>query len=256
MDRIKTLVVDDEALARKRISLLLAEEQDFEILEECASGAKAIQAIESMEPDLVFLDIQMPGINGFDVLRNVEPEQLPLVVFVTAYDQYAVQAFEVHALDYLLKPFEDERFTQTLSRIRERLAGQGNKESRLALMTLLEEVKARRKEIDRLLIKSAGRVFFMPLGKIDWIEASGNYVRIHAAGEVHFMRETMGDMENQLPPARFVRVHRSAIVNLKKIKELLPSTKGEFDIELLNGEKITLSRKYRAVFEDRLGKPI
>lgn len=255
MDKIRAIVVDDELLARKRIRSFLAGEEDFEIVAECGDGVNAIQAVEELRPDLVFLDIQMPGIDGFEVLESIDTDDFPMVVFVTAHDKYAIKAFEVRALDYLLKPFDEERFSETLDRVREWI-GKGRGEHRDKIDDLLGEMGAKRGKLDRLLIKSAGRVFFLPLSRIDWIEAAGNYVRIHAGSEIHLMRESMGGTEEQLPPDRFVRVHRSAIVNLKRIKELLPSVKGEFDIHLRNGKKITLSRKYRPLFEERLGRPI
>ncbi len=253
---IRTIIVDDEPLARRKVRTFLAPEQDFEILTECKSGAEAIEAIESLEPDLVFLDIQMPGINGFDVLRNTPEDKLPLVVFITAYDRYAVRAFDVHALDYLLKPFDENRFSETLDRVRSRIAPERTNGTRGKILELLEEMKSKDKGADRILVKSAGRIYFMPTNTIDWIEAAGNYVTFHAKSETHIMRETMAKLEKQLPFEQFVRVHRSAIINLKKVKELLPSIKGEFEILLQNGDRITLSRKYRPALEERLGKPL
>lgn len=254
--KIKTIIVDDEPHARQLISTLLAAQQDFEIVAECGDGEKAIAAIETKKPDLVFLDIQMPELDGFDVLRSLSTGNLPMVIFVTAFDQYAVKAFEVHALDYLLKPFDDERFVDALDRVRAQMAASRLDDVRSKLTDLIDDVKRDRPSAERLLIKSAGRITFVTEDEIDWIEAAGNYMRIHAGKTVHLMRGTMSAMEDQLKSERFVRIHRSAIVNLDSIRELLPSHKGEFEVVLDNGERLMLSRKYRARLEERLGRPL
>jgi len=256
METIKTIVVDDEPPARRLIGTMLAGESDFEIVAECANGGEAIDAIERHEPDLVFLDIQMPEIDGFDVLMAVDEGSLPAVVFVTAYDQYAVRAFEVHALDYLLKPFDDERFAQTLDRAREQVERRRSGDRGAALKGMLDQIGADRGGADRLLVKSAGCITFLKTDEIDWIEAAGNYLQIHAGGEVHLMRQTMSSMETQLDPRKFVRIHRSAMVNLDRIRELRPSVRGEFCVLLRGGRELTLSRKYRPVLEERLGRAL
>ena len=256
MNRIRTIIVDDEPLARKRLRALLAGEEEFEVVAECGNGEQAVEAIESMEPDLVFLDIRMPGMDGFDVLRNLSPGRFPLVVFVTAYDRYAVQAFEVRALDYLLKPFDADRFAETLERVRGRLGSRRDRKPPPELREMLEVLEKTRAAQDRLLVKTGGRIFFVPMDGILWIEAAGNYVHVHTERDVYLMRMTMAGMEGDLPPARFVRVHRSAMVNLEKIRELVPLRKGDFKIVLLDGREIPLGRKYRAALEKRLGRPL
>jgi len=258
MEKIRTIIVDDEPLARERIRTLLDAEPDFEIVAECDGGAAAVSAVDSLDPDLLFLDIQMPEIDGFDVLSAIEPEQMPAVIFVTAYDQYAVRAFEVHALDYLLKPFDKERFKEALERVRSR-TGAAGKEDASALTEhiarLLDDVRTERRTNDRILIKSEGKIFFLSTQEIDWVEAAGNYMRLHAGNETYLMRETMSGMEKRLPSDHFVRIHRSTMVNFNRIKEMQPAFSGEFTVILKNGEELKLSRKYRAELERRIGKP-
>jgi len=263
MKKITALIVDDEPPARRLLRTLLAGAPDFEILAECADGAQAIEAIESLAPDVVFLDVQMPEIDGFAVLEALEDERLPVIVFVTAYDQYAVKAFEVHALDYLLKPIDSERLTRTLDRVRAHVGGAESAQLQQKILGLLREVASSKaasrasspgRPAERLPVKSGGRIAFVDTSEIDWIEASGNYLSIHTGGDQHLMRQTMARMEEQLDPARFVRIHRSTIVNLDRIKELEPSVRGEFELILRNGVRLTLSRTYRPVLEERLGR--
>jgi two-component system LytT family response regulator len=256
MDKIRTLIVDDEPLARKRIRTFLAKEADFEIVAECENGGRAVEAVEKHEPDLIFLDVQMPDIDGFDVVSALRPDHRPAVVFVTAFDQYAVKAFEVHALDYLLKPFDRDRFRETLARIREVRNEGGAPELQKQLDRLIEDVVSRRRASNRILIKSSGRYIFLNTDEIDWIEAAGNYMRIHVGGEIHLMRETVGGMEERLPFPRFVRIHRSAIINIDRIKELEPTFNGEYAIRLRTGQDLKLSRKYRSRLEEAIGKPL
>lgn len=258
MDKIKTVIVDDEPLARERIRTLLEGEADFEIVAECDGGAAAVEAVDSLKPDLLFLDIQMPEIDGFDALDAMEPENLPAVIFVTAFDQYAVKAFEVHALDYLLKPFDKERFQEALARVRNRIETDKEDPSALTehLAKLLDDVRSERRSSDRILIKSEGKIFFLSTREIDWVEAAGNYMRLHAGSETYLMRETMAGMEKRLPSDHFVRIHRSTMVNFNRIKEMQPAFSGEFTVILQNGEELKLSRKYRAELESRIGKPL
>ncbi|MFH2002481.1 MAG: LytTR family DNA-binding domain-containing protein [Planctomycetota bacterium] len=259
MEKIRTIIVDDEPLARERIRTLLDAESDFEIVAECDGGAAAVDSVDSLQPDLLFLDIQMPEIDGFDVLSAIDPENIPAVIFVTAYDQYAVRAFEVHAIDYLLKPFDKERFKEALARVRTRTDPKG-KEDKNALTQqiakLLDDVRTERRANDRILIKSEGKIFFLSTQEIDWVEAAGNYMRLHAGNEIHLMRETMSGMETRLPSDLFVRIHRSTMVNFNRIKEMQPAFSGEFTVILKNGEELKLSRKYRAELERRIGKPL
>ncbi len=254
MNKIRAMVVDDEAMARERVVSLLRQEQDIELIGECSDGQQAVNAINSQQPDLVFLDVQMPAVDGFRVIEQVGPEKMPAVVFVTAYDEYAVRAFEVHALDYLLKPFGRERFQQTLqharSHVERRRAGDLGKR----LMALVQDIKPEPQKLDRLVVKSGGRVFFLRTEDIVWIEAAGNYVRLHLGEDSHLFRETMNGIEARLDPRRFVRIHRSRIVNSDRIKELQPWFNGEYVVLLQNGTRLTLSRGYREKLQERLGK--
>jgi two-component system LytT family response regulator len=250
--RIRAAIVDDEAPARARIRRLLRDEPDFEVVGEYANGRQAVAGIQRDDPDLAFLDVQMPGLNGFDVCNNVAATgaRLPLVIFVTAYDQYALQAFDVHAIDYLLKPFDRARFQKSVGRAREQL-GRGKHASvdeRLA--ALLNDLRPGYKKPGRLVFKEDGRIVFVRTDKIDWVEADGNYVRLHVGSETHYFRETLAGLEAQLPPETFVRISRSVVVNLDRVKELQPKFYGDYVVILEAGAKLTLSRKYR----DRLDK--
>ncbi|MGE0362389.1 MAG: LytR/AlgR family response regulator transcription factor [Vicinamibacterales bacterium] len=255
MTKIRTMVVDDETMARERIVGLLQQEKDIELIGQCADGQQAVDAIQHQQPDLVFLDVQMPACDGFGVIEKVGAEKMPAVVFVTAYDEYALKAFEVHALDYLLKPFGRDRFQQTLqharSHVERRRAGDLGKR----LMALVQDIKPEPQRLDRLVVKSGGRVFFLRTDDIVWIEAAGNYVRLHLGEDSHLFRETMNGMEARLDPRRFVRIHRSRIVNSDRIKELQPWFNGEYVVILQNGTRLTLSRGYREKLQERLGKP-
>ena len=244
--KIRTLVVDDEPVARARVLSLLRDESDIEVIGECESGPQALSAIESTSPDLVFLDIQMPQMDGVALARTLG-EAMPAVVFVTAYDEYALRAFEVHALDYVLKPFSAERFKSALMHARQHLS------SRRAV-GVREAVAAERR--DRLMIKSSGRIYFVRIREIDWCEAAGNYVRLHVGPQTHLVRGTMGHIESQLDPAQFVRVHRSTIVNVDRIQELRSSFNGEYVILLNDKTRLTLSRGYRDGLQTKLGKAL
>jgi two-component system LytT family response regulator len=243
--KIRTLIVDDEALARKRIKTLLANDSDIEVIGECSDGEKAIETIRALTPDLVFLDIQMPAMNGFDVIRSVGSERMPMIIFVTAYDRYALKAFEVHAVDYLLKPFNRARFELTLAHakilIRRLPGGVINNQ----LMTLLRGLQRSHDLSERFMIKSAGRIVFLRAEDIDWIESVGNYVRLHVGRDSHLMRETMGGMELRLDPQKFLRIHRSTMVNIDRVKELQPWAKGEYMVIMRDGARLSMSRRYR-----------
>jgi two-component system, LytTR family, response regulator len=254
MKKIRTLIADDEPLARERIATLLRAEEDIEVIGECADGSRAAAAIQQLTPDLVFLDIQMPGADGFDVIQTVGADRMPNVVFVTAYDKYALKAFDVHALDYLLKPFDRTRFQKALSRARDHIERQQTGDLGRRLLALVQDLKSDTQRIDRLVVKSGGRVFFLRTDEIDWIEAAGNYVRLHLSAESHLFRETMNALEARLDPQRFVRIHRSRIVNIERIQELQPWFNGEYAVILRNGTKLTLSRGYREKLQERLGK--
>lgn len=255
--KIQTLIVDDETIARERVRRFLSAEDDVEILGECRNGREAVAAIKKLAPDLVFLDIQMPQMSGFEVLAALGREQLPAVVFVTAYDQYALQAFEVHALDYLLKPFHQERFQQSLEHVRKQLQrGGGGRSDQLdqRLLSLLEDLKQGAKQTDRLVVKTTGRVYFLKTDDVDWIEACGNYVNLHVGGETHLLRETLSHLESRLDPQKFLRIHRSRLVNLDRIKELTPLFNGDHTVTLQDGTALTLSRTYRDRLQDLIEK--
>lgn len=246
MMKIRTLIVDDEPLARERVKRYLGAEPDIEILGECANGQEAVETIEQLSPDLLFLDIQMPELDGFGVLEAIGAEKVPVIIFVTAYDKYALRAFDVHALDYLLKPFNRERFRRALARAREQFDNdkQGQLDQR-RLLSLLEDLKTEQKYLDRLVVRSVGRVFFLKTDEIDWIEAAGNYVRLHVGREAHLLRETMSRLETKLNPDKFLRIHRSTLVNIDRIKELQPLFSGDYTVILRDSRQLTLSRSYR-----------
>ncbi len=254
MNKIRTMVVDDEPMARERLLALLGQEKDIEIIGECADGSQAISAIQQQQPDLVFLDVQMPACDGFRVIEDVGPERMPAVVLVTAYDEYALKAFEVHAIDYLLKPFGRDRFQQSLQHARAHVERRRAGDLGRQLMALVQDVKPEPQRMDRLVVKSGGRVFFLRTDDLHWVEAAGNYVRLHLTAESHLFRETMNNMEARLDGQRFVRIHRSRIVNADRIKELQPWFNGEYVVVLNNGTRLTLSRGYRERLQDRLGK--
>ena len=254
MQKIRTLVVDDEPMARERVMALLNQQPDIEVVGECADGAQAVSAIERLSPELVFLDVQIPVMDAFGVIRAVTPQRMPMVVFTTAYDEYALRAFEVHALDYLLKPFDGTRFQRALERARERLDRQRAGDLGRRLMAMVHDLKPEPpSQPDRLVVKSSGRIHFLRVDEIDWIDAAGNYVRLHVKGESHLFRETMNAIEQRLDGGRFVRIHRSHIVNIDRIKELLPGN-GEHIVLLQNGVRLTLSRGYRDKLQQRLGQ--
>jgi two-component system LytT family response regulator len=255
MSKIRTMVVDDEPAARERVVGLLQQEKDIELVGECADGQQAITAIESAKPDLVFLDVQMPAVDGFGVIERVGADRMPAVVFVTAYDEYALRAFEVHAIDYLLKPFGRDRFQQTLKHAREHLERRRAGDLGRRLLALVHDIRPQPQPLDRLVVKSGGRVYFLRTDEIDWIEAAGNYVRLHLGEDSHLLRETMTNMEARLDGRRFMRIHRSRIVNADRIKELQPWFNGEYVVVLQNGTRLNLSRGYREKLQERLGKP-
>jgi two-component system LytT family response regulator len=232
-------------VARARVLSLLRGESDIEVIGECESGPEAISAIERSSPDLVFLDMQMPQMNGLELARTLG-ETMPAVVFVTAYDEYALGAFEVHALDYVLKPFSAERFKSALMHARQHLS-----QKRAGVH---QPAAAERR--DRLIIKSSGRIYFVRTQDIDWCEAAGNYVRLHVGPQTHLVRGTMGYIESQLDPGQFVRVHRSTIVNVDRIQELRSSFNGEYMILLHDKTRLTLSRGYRDGLQTKLGKAL
>ena len=243
--KIKTLIVDDEPLARERLRKMLEAEMEIELLGECSDGRAAVEAIQEKSPDLVFLDVQMPELDGFGVLEALAGGPMPVVVFVTAHDKFALKAFEVHAVDYLLKPFDRERFQTALRRALDRLKQSQGGEINQRLSALLADLKPEVKLPGRMAVKVGGRVIFIKLEEIDWLEAADNYVNLHIGAEAHLLRETMAAMEAKLPEEKFLRISRSTIVNIDRIKELQPMFHGEYVVVLRSGAKLTLSRGYR-----------
>ena len=244
---LRALIVDDEELARERIRALLADDPEIEIHGECANGREAVEAIRRAVPDLLFLDIQMPEMDGFQVLEAVARERIPAIVFVTAHDRYAVEAFDYAALDYLLKPFDRARFLETLARAKTRIERRDTGEIRRQIDGLLDNLA--RPHLDRLVVKDAGRIAFVKVGEIRWIEAQGNYASIHAGGETHLLRRTMKDLASRLDPRRFARIHRSIIVNLDRVREIATLLHGEYRVVLDDGTELTSNRRFREVLE-------
>jgi two-component system, LytTR family, response regulator len=256
MKKIRTLVVDDEPLARERLTNLLSAEPDIEVVGQCRDGEEAATAIVDHTPDLVFLDVQMPSMNGFEVIDAVGSEKMPLVIFVTAYDQHALKAFQVRALDYLLKPFDRERFQEALQRARTYIQRDETGDIGRRLLALVKDLRRDQPKTDRLVVKSGGRLFFLRTDEIDWIEAAGNYVRLHVGPVSHLLRETMNAIESRLDPEKFFRIHRSRIVNMERIQEMQPWLNGEYAVLLRTGTRLTLSRGYREKLQDRLARPV
>ena len=252
--KIQTLIVDDEPLARDRLQKLLDAEPDVAVLGQCANGKDALKTICEKSPDLVFLDVQMPELDGFGVLAALQHEQMPVIIFVTAHDQFALKAFEVHAVDFLLKPFDRDRFQTALKRAKERIKQKRPGELDQRLAALIAEIKPEGATLERLAVKTSGRVLFIKTSDIDWIEAADNYVNLHVGNESHLHRETLTALAERLPPKKFMRISRSTIVNVDRIKELQPLFHGEYAVILRNGATLTLSRSYRDVLDQLIGK--
>jgi two-component system LytT family response regulator len=250
--KITTLIVDDEPLARERLAGMLAAEPDIEVIGQCRDGEEAVKAIIEQTPDLVFLDIQMPQMNGFEVIDAVGGERMPLVIFVTAHDQHALRAFEVRALDYLLKPFDRDRFRDALQRARKQVEREDTGEIGRRLLALVKDMRRDQPRSERLVVKSGGRLFFLRADEIDWVEAAGNYVRLHVGSTSYLLRETMNAIEGRLDPEKFFRIHRCRIVNMERIQELQPWLNGEYAVLLRTGTRLTLSRGYREKLQERL----
>ena len=249
---IRVLLSDDETLARERLRSLLEEEPDLEIVAECGDGKSAIATIRRERPDLVFLDIQMPEVDGFGVVQQLR-DDMPLTIFVTAYDRYAMKAFEVHALDYLLKPVGKERLTGAVERARHQLQHPPDGTFQRRVLELLVDMDARRHTPERIIIKADGEIVCLKPNEIDWAESAGNYVCLHVGGATHILRETITALESRLGPRQFMRVHRSTLVNVDRIKTLKPSLYGDYSILLRDGTKLTLSRGFRENVLKRLG---
>ena len=260
--KILTVIVDDEELARRGLELRLSQAPDFKVVAQCASARDALPAIQTHKPDLVFLDIQMPGISGFELLAQIPHESMPLIVFVTAYDQYAIRAFEARAVDYLLKPIDEDRFEVTLAKVRAHIQARDAAEQRDRLFGLiaeitgcgevaLEELLERGREAveprhaEMLPIRQGREIVRVPMASIEWIDAAGDYMCIHAGGQTHILRGTMKDLEDVLDPRLFQRVHRSTIVNLSRVKSLRAHMNGEYFLTLEGAQEVKMSRSYR-----------
>ncbi len=243
--KICTLIADDEPLARRFVRQLLSADAEIEICGECADGVAVIEAVQKHKPNLLLLDVQMPEMDGFAALAALGDDAPPLVVFITAYDQYALKAFEAFALDYLLKPFDEVRFARTLNRVKAQWRGQTYSAAAERTQALVQEIKTLRPYTERLLVKTGGRVLFLRFAEIEWIEAEDNYARIYSREGGYLTRETLSSLETRLPPDGFVRIHRSTIVNREFVRELKPLPNGEQRVRLLSGVDLTLSRRYR-----------
>jgi two-component system LytT family response regulator len=255
---IRVVLADDERLAREKLRLLLALEPGIEIVAECGDGEQAVAAIRRHQADLVILDVQMPGMDGFEVLSQLSADEMPVVIFATAYDQYALRAFEANALDYLLKPFDQERLHNAMEKARLHLSGSQNREITRRILDLLSQIvpgiPAPAPGEGRLVIREKGRIVFLNLDQIDWIDASANYVRLNVGKESHLVRETIGKIAERLDPNHFVRIHRSTIVDVRKIKELIPVNSGEYIVVLRSGKELSCSRGHRAALQSLIDK--
>ncbi|HEV2146174.1 MAG TPA: LytTR family DNA-binding domain-containing protein [Longimicrobiaceae bacterium] len=262
--RIRVAIADDEPLARQRLRSLLSRHADLEVVAECANGLEAVTAVATHRPDLLFLDVQMPGMTGVETLCSLGDRAVPAVVFVTAHDEHAVEAFEHQALDYLLKPVSEERFARMLGRVRERLAEKSSTALTGEVLRRLAEAAAgpapppaaAPTRPERLLVRSGPRLRFVEVADVDWIEADGDYVRLHTGKTSHLMRSTLAAVEAQLDPARFVRIHRSTIVRTSRIREMEPYFRGEFMVVLDTGAKLKMSRSYRERLQSALGQEL
>lgn len=252
--KIRVMIVDDEPLARKFIRRMLKDDSEVEIVGECVNGLDAVEAIGNQQPDLIFLDVQMPEMDGFSVLQEINVKRMPQIVFTTAYAQHALRAFEMHALDYLLKPFDQVRFGKAMQHAREQLRRpRGGDEM---LNALVEHITQRAERLRRLVIKVDGRIVFLKLNEIYWIEADDKYVHIHLRGQSHMVRQTMSVIETQLDSKKFLRIHRSTIVNIERIRELYLLSSGEQMLIMEDGTKLTVSRGYKDKVFELIGKPL
>ncbi len=253
MSTLRVLIVDDEPIARDRLRRLLSDIEGIQISGECSDGQKAIQAIQELSPDLVFLDVQMPEVDGFGVLAAIPAETRPAVIFTTAYDKFALRAFEVHAIDYLLKPFDKERLQVALTKAKRVLGNPEASKAQEKLTQLIEEVRPQRPAPDRISVKNAGRITLIKPEDIDWVESADNYVNLHVGKVTHMIRDTMNSMETQLEGKRFLRISRSLIVNIDRVKELHPLFHGDFVLLLHDGTKLNASRNYRSALKAVFG---
>jgi two-component system, LytTR family, response regulator len=259
MERIRAIIVDDEKPARRRLRELLEKQSEITVVAECVNGEAAVEKIRSIKPELLFLDIQMPGLGGFGVVDEIGAAHMPATIFVTAYDQYALKAFEVCALDYLLKPFSDERFERRLARVLSFVRTQRREEMNQRIASLLERVQHEQSEsasLDCLMVKNGKRILYLRVEEIDWIEAAGVYVQVHVAGKTWLHRISLGELESKLDPRQFLRIHRSTVVNRRRVRELHPHSHGDFLVLLHDGTELKLSRGYRQRVEVSLGQSL
>ena len=243
-EKVRVVIVDDEPIAREGVRVQVNKDPKAEIVRECRNGLEAVDAIKELSPDIVFLDVQMPGMDGFEVLQNLVEETLPAIVFVTAYDKYALKAFEISAVDYLLKPFDAPRFETAFNRAKAQVRQLDNDSINRKLKSLLEALPPSPKYLQKLVLKTGGRIFFLQVDEILWMEAADNYVSVHVGRESHLIRETLTGLETKLNPEQFVRIRHSAIINTARIKELRPLFKSTYEIVLNDGTKLTTSRRY------------
>lgn len=252
--KVRTLIVDDMKLARERLKQALTSDDEIEIIGECANGSEAVAAIKNLSPELVFLDVQMPKMGGFEVVETIGAERMPIVVFATAYDEFAIQAFEVNAIDYLLKPFDEERLAKTVGRIKQQLRQAGSHNVNERLIQLLDNVQTTASYIKRLPVKTAQHTVLLLVEDIDWISGAGNYLELHVGKDVYLIRERIHQLEQKLNPEQFVRIHRSTIVNIDRVKTLHPMFNGDHIVILKNGAKLNLSRTYHEKLLDQITK--
>ena len=252
MKGIRAVIVDDEPLAREGVRLHLEAESDIEVVGEAGTGEEAVTLIETLRPDLLFLDVQMPGLDGFGVLDAVGPVHMPVTIFTTAYDEFALRAFDAHAIDYILKPYDAQRFHSATERARMQLTGRRKAHIDDRLDSLLDELRSRNQYLERLVVRSGGRILILRVAEIDWIEAASNYVRLHAGGREYLLRETMTALEAKLDPMEFVRIHRSTIVRVDRIRELEPLFQGDYVVVLDDSTRLTSSRGYRERLQELL----
>ena len=243
---IRALIVDDEPIARKGIRRFLHAEHGVEIIGECSDGIEAVESIQALKPDLMLLDIQMPELDGFGVIEALQGKHVPVVIFITAFDEFALKAFFVHALDYLLKPLKQEQFHRAIERVRAILHFHQTEEFEKRLNTMLQYVSSQRKYLERLIIKSQKNIIVVHVRGVDWFEAYGDYIRVHCGNKTHLIKNTMNEIEKSLDPEVFVRTHRSTILQMNRVKELRPLSNGDYVITLNDGTKLSLSRTYSA----------
>jgi two-component system LytT family response regulator len=246
----KVLIVDDEPLARDRIRDMLKGDREIRIVGEARNGREAVEAMTAHAPDLVFLDVQMPDMDGFEALKALRVKRMPLVIFVTAYDQHAVRAFDVHAIDYLMKPFDRKRFAKALDHAKDQMKRPADEADTGSIIRLLEELKVGTRYLERFAIKIGEKVLFVRVEEVDSIEAEGNYVRLNVGNASHLLRDTINSVESQIDPRSFVRIHRSTIINMNRVKELQAWTRGEYRVVLHSGASYKLSRGYREHFDN------